>query len=154
MQMPGRLHSAVSGGQTVAKGSLSCSEVERGIVQNTAMYSERYLPACKSRPITHICRPTVNWTPENSAFFSSQATKSADRAQSGTIPAGEFRYLLQRYNIVVSDLQVRSRISFLRPFSRVRAKTCKKTAEEHRAPLQNCLVGTRCLIVAPRSGRG
>ena len=28
--------------------------VQRGIVQNTAMYSELYLPVCKSRPIAHM----------------------------------------------------------------------------------------------------
>eukprot|EP01052_Picozoa_sp_SAG31_P005386 SAG31_NODE_236_length_19594_cov_7.018620_12_plen_421_part_00 len=33
------------------------------------------------------------------------AIKSVDRSQTGMIPAGELRYLLQRYNIIVSDLQ-------------------------------------------------
>ena len=38
--------------------------VARGVVQNTAGYLQLCLPVCENRPIAHVYRQTVNWTPQ------------------------------------------------------------------------------------------
>ena len=71
------------------------SFVGGGIVQNTAVCSELYLPVCKNRPLTHIYRPTVNWTAQTAPDLAvprqvrpgqPTARGSRSRASGGTAP--------------------------------------------------------------------